>query len=287
MNTNQPTPPATAAEREAAAQSARQAGDFDQRIEAATQAGDLNLVDHLRHARAARDLDAAADRRANLLGDVARAEARLARASLLEREQAGAELVALRKQLEATDVEIRDLDVTVRRGPLVTARAPHEDWSDSLSHTVLVRGFDGVRQAWFPVEQGLRGLRAAAEIVAELDPDLDVIIQDSRGFQYTVSADAMGRPQFRVIGGDGQGYEVLQGATAERVPLTRAGHAKLPNLDENGHAVYGRPLRIRDLREVGDSETDKVLQETGFRPPRRDFSDKLRELFPPRLARRK
>jgi hypothetical protein len=151
---------------------------------------------------------------------------------------------------------------------------------------VLIRGFDGVRQAWFPVEQGLRGLRAAAEIVAELDPELDVIVEDSRGFQYTVSTDAMGRPQFRVIGGDGQAHEILQGATADRVPLTRAGHAKLPDLDEKGCAVYGRPLRIAELdREA--AENDRLIQETGFRQPRRDYSAKLRELFPPRLARRK
>jgi hypothetical protein len=152
---------------------------------------------------------------------------------------------------------------------------------------VLIRGFDGVRQAWFPVEQGLRGLRAAAEIVSELDPSLDVIIQDSRGFQYTVSADAMGRPQFRVIGADGQAHEILQGATADRVPLTRAGHAKLPDLDEKGRALYGRPLRIAELRDADTAETDQAMADTGFRQPRRDYSDKLRALFGSRLARRK
>jgi hypothetical protein len=287
MNTNQPTPPATAAEREAAAQEARQKGDFDQRIEVAGLVGDLNMLDHLRHARAARDLDATIDRRASLLGDVARAEARLARAGQLDKEAAGAELVRLRKELANVEGEINNLDATVRRGPLVTARSASEDWSDALTHRVLIRGFDGVRQAWFPVEQGLRGLRAAAEIVSELDPSLDVIIQDSRGFQYTVSADAMGRPQFRVIGADGQAHEILQGATADRVPLTRAGHAKLPDLDEKGRALYGRPLRIAELRDADTAETDQAMADTGFRQPRRDYSDKLRALFGSRLARRK
>lgn len=287
MNTNQSTPPATAAEREAAAQAAREAGDFDQRIEAATQAGDLNLVDHLRHARAARDLDATIDRRTSLIGDVARAEARLARAGQLDKEAAGAELVRLRKELANVEGEIGNLQATVQRGPLVTARAPSEDWSDSLSHTVLVLGVSGVRQAWFPVEQGLRGLRAAAEVMADLDPTLDSIIQDSRGFRYTATTDAMGRPQFRVIGADGQAHEILQGATADRLPLTRAGHAKLPDLDEKGRAVYGRPLRIAELRDIESRETDEAMADIGFRQPRRDYSAKLRELFPPRLARRK
>lgn len=287
MNTNQPTPPATAAEREAAAQEARQNGDFDKRIEAAAQAGDLNLADHLRHARAARDLDAAFGRRASLIGDVARAEARLARAGQLDKEAAGAELVRLRKELANVEGEIGNLQATVQRGPLVTARAASEDWSDSLTHTLLVAGFEGVRQAWFPVEQGLRGLRAAAEALADLDPALDAIILDSRGFKYTATTDAMGRPQFRVIGADGQAHEILQGATADRLPLTRAAHARLPDLDEKGRAVYGRPLRIAELRDVETRETDQAMADTGFRQPRRDYSAKLRELFPPRLARRK
>lgn len=281
MNTNQPTPPATAAEREAAAQEARQKGDFDQRIEAATQAGDLNLVDHLRHARAARDLDVTTDRRASLIGDVARAEARLARAGQLDKEAAGAELVRLRKELANVEGEIGNLQATVQRGPLVTARAPSEDWSDSLAHRVMVRVFDGLRESWLPVAN-VRGLRAAAAELASFDPELDVVVEDSRGFRYRID----GR-EIKLLDADGNAYEIMQGATDQRLPLLRHPHAKLPPVDANGKAVYSAPLRLADLRNEEERENDKAALAVGMKAPVRDYSPRLRELFGVRLARRK
>lgn len=276
--------PATAAQRKAIVEQANQAGDWEARIQGARQAGDYNLADAIQHGRDIAMAQRAGIAHAELIGQEAALAARLATAAPHEKESIGRELVALRARKDAAGKEAADLLRVANIQPLITRRPEGEDHSDCLQHTVYVRVLDGVRLGWVPLESGLRGIQAACAAVADVVPDAELMVVDSRGYRYTLAREN-GRVVPRLVLSTGDAVEIDQAATDVRPPVTS--HAR-HRLHAQGDPAqwYGAGLKLLDLRTESEREDDELSRIAGVEPTPRSAANALRKLLGVHLARK-